>query len=327
MTRTARSTAAARRAWRARRRRRAVAAVQRTAVRTWLAVLQRIAARAADRQVMRLWCTPPAGAAGRRDNRPGPGEIVRLDLPRGGHAVAEVWGQGPTVYLVHGWGGWRGQLGAFVGPLVASGYRVVAADAPGHGEASPSYRGPGQSTVMECVETLLAAGERFGPAAGIIGHSMGCLVTAHAIRAGLSADRLVLVAPPTAFGELAEQFGRALGLTERTKAAMIAGLKEMTGRDVADYDVAPLGADGSMPPTLVLHDRADRSAPFRVGEQVAATWPGARLVSSDGLGHQRILLDGATVANAVRHVAAQPTQDSSSQRAGIPVDARPMRSR
>lgn len=48
-----------------------------------------------------------------------------------------VWGEAgrPLVLLMHGWGGHRGQLTGFVAPLMKAGFRVVAFDAPAHGDA------------------------------------------------------------------------------------------------------------------------------------------------------------------------------------------------
>lgn len=43
------------------------------------------------------------------------------------------WGTGATILLVHGWGGYGLQLGAFVHPLLKAGYQVLAFDAPAHG--------------------------------------------------------------------------------------------------------------------------------------------------------------------------------------------------
>ncbi len=45
-----------------------------------------------------------------------------------------TWGEGPTVLLAHGWSGRGSQMGCFAEPLVDAGYRVVAFDAPGHGD-------------------------------------------------------------------------------------------------------------------------------------------------------------------------------------------------
>ena len=280
-------------------------------LRAGLGVQQVVAPSVADRRALQLWCTLPPGSGRRRDNRPHPGDVVRLDVPRGGSAVAEVWGEGPAVYLMHGWGGWRGQLGAFVQPLLDAGYRVVAVDAPGHGEADPGFLGAGKGTFMECMEALQAAGREFGPAAAIIGHSMGSMVAAHVVRAGLPTERLVLIAPNHSFAEIVEHFARTLGLSARTRRHLVTALEEITERPLGDFDLEPLGADGSMPKTLVLHDRSDKETPHRVGESVAASWPNATLVTSEGLGHHRILTDPGTVAAAVGHVTGRVAAHSS----------------
>jgi pimeloyl-ACP methyl ester carboxylesterase len=230
---------------------------------------------------------------------------VRLDVPRGGTVAVEVWGKGPVVYLMHGWGGWRGQLGAFVEPLLAAGHRVVAVDAPGHGDADPGFMGAGKGTFVEFVEALDAAGREFGPAAGIIGHSLGSMVAAHVVRDGLPADRLVLIAPNHSFAEIVDQFTHALGLSARTRQQLVRALEEITIRPLGEFDLEPLGADGTMPATLVMHDRDDKETPYRVGESVAASWPNARLVTSEGLGHQRILTAPGTVTTAVGHIAGR----------------------
>ena len=55
----------------------------------------------------------------------------------GGDEIAVyAWGNGPTILCVHGWGGRATNFAAFIGPMVAAGFRVVAFDAPGHGQSS-----------------------------------------------------------------------------------------------------------------------------------------------------------------------------------------------
>lgn len=264
-------------------------------------MLQAVAPRAAERRAVDLWCTYPQGARS-RDNRPGPGEVTRLPAVRAGDVVVESWGEGPLVYLVHGWGGWRGQLGAFVGPLVAAGHRVVAFDAPGHGDAAPGFLGPERGTLMELMEAFEVVGRELGPAAGVVAHSLGTTAAAHVLHEGFAAEKLVLVAPNGSFVDLVARFADALGLRERTADALRAALEDATGHRLADFDIAPLGVDGAMPDTLVVHDRRDRQVAHAEGEAIATAWPNARLVSTDGLGHERILADPTVVAAAVAHV-------------------------
>lgn len=109
-------------------------------------MLDRVAPDVGARWAARLWCTMPTTGGRRRDERPSVGEIDQVPRPDGGTLVTEAWGSGDPVYLLHGWGGWRGQLGAFVDPLVAAGRRVVALDTPSHGESEPGAFGPRRST-------------------------------------------------------------------------------------------------------------------------------------------------------------------------------------
>lgn len=290
-----------RRAWRRTR-----AGLTLAATRGQLRVLEALAPAAAERKAIDLWCTlPPGGRT--RDHRPGPGALAHLPAPRGGDVCVEVWGQGPTVYLVHGWGGWRGQLGAFVGPLVDAGYRVVAMDAPGHGDAAPGFMGPGRGTVMEMMEAFEVTGREYGPAAGVVAHSLGTTAAAHVVATSLPTQRLALVAPNYGFEEVVRRFAGVLRLGERTTSTLRRTLEDVAGRALADFDLGPLGVGGAMPDTLVVHDRRDKESPYEVGQAVAAAWPNARLVATSGLGHQRILADPAVVAAVVAHVTAGRT--------------------
>ena len=290
-----------------RTRRRLLAGAAVTWLRLSLRVLEVVAPAAADRRALELWCALPPGAGLRRDHRPYAGDVVRLPVPRGGTIAVEVWGEGPVVYLMHGWGGWRGQLGAYVEPLVVSGHRVVAVDAPSHGDSDTGFMGRRRGTVMEFLEALEAAGREYGPAAGVIAHSLGCTVAAQVVRAALPTERLVLVAPAHGFLEVLDEFSATLAISARARAHLHAALEEITERPISEFDLEPLGADGSMPDTLVLHDRADKETPYRVGEGLAAAWPNARLITTNGLGHQRILTDSGTVAAGVGHITGRVT--------------------
>jgi pimeloyl-ACP methyl ester carboxylesterase len=56
---------------------------------------------------------------------------------------------------------------------------------------------------------------------------------------------------------------------------------------------------------LVIHDRDDRMMPWLHGATVARHWPGARLMSTEGLGHRRILADEAVTRAAADFIAGR----------------------
>lgn len=221
---------------------------------------------------------------------------------RYGGATLPLWIWNPdaaeTVVLVHGWEGRGAQLAAFVPPLVARGLRVVAFDAPGHGDA-PLRR----ASVVEHARALLAVVERLGGEVhAVIGHSVGGAAALLATRLGLRANRLALVAPPTSPARFAAGFAQMLGIDARVHAAMLLRLERRYGIAVADLDVRRDAAafDGDL---LVVHDEDDRIVPWADGAAIAAAAKNARLTSTRGLGHGRVLEAPSVVGDVTSFVA------------------------
>jgi pimeloyl-ACP methyl ester carboxylesterase len=217
--------------------------------------------------------------------------------------AGRVWGQGPVVYLLHGWAGHRWQFDAFVEPLVARGLRVVAFDAPSHGESGPGAFGPRATSFPEIAAVLNAVVTRFGAPHAIVAHSAGAIVTALALCDGLRTRRLALLAPMVGVLPHVRNFATAMGFGRRTLSRMIPRMEHRVGAPMKQFDVPELGRATGVPPTLVIHDRGDRSTPVTDGAAIAAAWPGTRLLLTDGLGHNRLLRDPGVVAEVVDFVA------------------------
>lgn len=275
----------------------------------------------------RLWCTVPTSDKARLVLAE-PGTIATLPLDDAAAAptptyVAESWGEsGPLIYLIHGWGGYRGQLGAFAGPLTAAGYRVVALDVPSHGDAGTGNFGAGRSLLPDFTATLDAAVRAFGPAYAIMGHSLGGGAAALAVLDGLPVDRLVLIAPSPDPSAYAREFGKMLGFGDRVRSGLIRRLERRSGRPMADYDAvsrARAAAEAlresgddherGAPPLLVVHDHEDRKIPYRLGEAIASAWQGAELCSTRGLGHQRILSDPGVISTVTQFLGVHAAAD------------------
>jgi hypothetical protein len=136
-------------------------------VRRALGLLERFAPAVGSRWAVELWCTPPAVEASLR-MPPGVPPSEPVEATWSGHRIAgESWGDGPAVYLVHGWGGCRAHLGVFVKPLVEAGHRVIAFDLPSHNESEPGDLAPGRTTIVECAEAVRAFVRAHGPARAI----------------------------------------------------------------------------------------------------------------------------------------------------------------
>ncbi|MDR1152298.1 MAG: alpha/beta hydrolase [Bifidobacteriaceae bacterium] len=241
----------------------------------------------------KLWCRLPRNQSRRKDNRPHPGTVERVAIDGTRHLTVEWWGasDAPLVYVVHGWGGWRGQVASFVTPLVESGLRALTFDCLSHGDSDPGEHGSGYSSGGEMIRSLKAVAAVYGPARGVIAHSLGCGATARSIlESALSAERLAFIAPNPDMGAIATDFGHSLGFPPRTIRLMIHAMERWAHRTVADFDVAAMGETGSLPPALIVHDRADKEVPFATATDIEARWPGSHLVPTDGYGHHRILI-------------------------------------
>lgn len=270
-------------------------------VRAGLAVSARVSPVLAARWAEKLFFTPPRPRPSRTRM---PAGAQRLETVLGSGRIALwSWGSGPAVYLVHGWGGRAEQLGAFVAPLLARGFRVVALDGPGHG-ASPGRLSSGP----EIGRALAAAVSQLGPAAGVVAHSLGAAAVTFAMREGLAVGRAAFVGPPADPLAWVALFARQLGLGPDVMAEMKRRSEARIKARWEDLPLVPLHGVAAPPPLLVVHDRDDREVSWNDGVSVAAAWPGARLLETAGLGHRRVLRDPLVVSAVSAFLAADEDQ-------------------
>jgi pimeloyl-ACP methyl ester carboxylesterase len=292
-----------------------LAALQKSTIVRSFGLLEQIAPSAGARWAETLWFTVPRTRGPRARQATG-GHPFQVQVD--GHTVAgELWGgrpdgargrnDPPAVYLVHGWGGWRWQLDPFVGPLVDAGFRVVAFDAPSHGGSGPGPEGPGRSNILEFADALAAVVAAYGPARAVVAHSLGSTATAFALSQGLPVDRLVFVSPMADPLPYTRAFAARLGFGERIRTRLVARVERRIGTPMSAFDVPAMAHRVPTPPLLLVHDRLDAETGWADSAAIARSWPDARLVTTTGLGHRRILRAPAVVAEVTAFVAGQPS--------------------
>ncbi len=210
-----------------------------------------------------------------------------------------VWGYGPTVLFVHGWEGRGTQVEPLVAPLLARGFRVVAFDQPGHGSA-PS----GRLTVVDFARTVLAVVDQLGDVHAAVGHSVGGAALTFARAERPFGRSFVTIAAPTRPREFLAGFARAVGLTQTTLERLERRFGERYGVPFSTIDTR-FHASRIDAPLLVIHDRKDREVPFLHAEALATHWPGARRLTTEGLGHRRILQDPEVIKAVVAEVSRE----------------------
>jgi pimeloyl-ACP methyl ester carboxylesterase len=232
---------------------------------------------------------------------------AEFDLPIDGTPIhAYVWGdpqQQPYVLFAHGWSSHGTRIGRWVKPLRDAGYAVVAFDQAGHGRSGGTH-----TTLPDFTCHLLAVGHHFGPAAAVIGHSLGGAATALALARGLEAQCAVLIAPAADPLAAVERFSRFIWLSGYLGRRMFA-LFEQAMR----FDATELQAHTNAPriacPALIVHDLEDREVPWSEGERYARFWNDSRLLSTRGLGHNRVADDAGVIGAALRFLRGETVGD------------------
>jgi pimeloyl-ACP methyl ester carboxylesterase len=210
------------------------------------------------------------------------------------------WGSdgGRTILLVHGWEGRGAQLAAFVAPLTAAGFTVVAFDAPGHGESDGA-----RSSLPHFAWAVRAVAASCSDLVAVIAHSLGCAATTLAVHEGLRPQRLIYISPPLDPSDYVLRFGDILNISRPVLEGMKRRIEHRFQRSWSDYSLARM-APSMRTPLLVIHDRDDDDTEWEGGAALAERWPGARMVTTQGLGHRRILRDPAVVEAATNFAIA-----------------------
>lgn len=211
------------------------------------------------------------------------------------------WGapDAPAVLLAHGWGGFAAQMRGFVPGLLSAGFRVIAYDQPAHGLSEGRLSG-----LPDFAQALVAVAAHHGNVRHVIAHSLGGVATAVALAQGMKLERAVLVSPPSDLVGFSRRFARWYWMAEPLRHAMQSAIEERFGVRWAELEVERI-APRLRAPALVIHDRGDAMVPWTQGAALARAWPGARLLSTEGLGHGRILESGLARQAAVDFVAGR----------------------
>ena len=145
----------------------------------------------------------------------------------------------------------------------------------------------------------------------MVAHSLGAVATVIAIRRNwISPAQLAFVSPVRQVRDQLDRFARALAVGPRARRHLDAEVSRHCGIGPDDF-----AYDGTDPvlrhiPLLAVHDRQDRFVPYSETAALVTSWPGARLITTDRLGHVRILAEPG-VAQDIATWASTPTSPSS----------------
>lgn len=220
-------------------------------------------------------------------------EPLSLRTADGHHLRGFAAGAGPVVLLVHGWGEWAANLGAFIAPLVTAGYRVVGFDLPAHGRSSGT-----QTDALVNAAAVSDAAAAQGGAHAIVAHSMGAHAATTALHRGLEVDAVALLAPAVRLYGV-EDFAEMLSLPQAAARGLRLTIERRYGASVWEDLAADLLARKLRTPALIVHDADDDQIAPGDMRALSEAWQGSRLVVTQGLGHGRIIRDPDVIQQVV----------------------------
>ena len=229
---------------------------------------------------------------GRYEVKPAEQEVIawgnsyRLPFDSGELAVTTWGSSGPSVLLMHGWGGARAQMTGFVDPLLSAGYRVVAFDQFGHGESDGKM-----TNLLEIAPHMDLIAQREGPFYAVIAHSFGTLITSYALveRKFPPPARLVYFGAFNRLMDSVSRFQVLAGLSDEIMEGLRARLYEDFGRNVLE-SITNESLTPRIPiPALMFHDVSDNVTPVEDSQAIARVWKQAQFIETEGLGHRGAL--------------------------------------
>lgn len=210
----------------------------------------------------------------------------------------------PKVLLLHGWTSRSDYMLNYVPLLLARGISCYAMDFPAHG------RSPGKTVqYWQAVAAIQEVQWQIGPLLAQIGHSFGGAMSMMATRAAdgepcESAPRhMVLVAAPASLAAPAEYASKKLALSNAARKHFHQYLAANDDREFEDLSCATLQQYWSGQLSIV-HDEGDTEVPYQNALQIKKAYPSAELITTQGLGHRRILREPEITEQIVERIAA-----------------------
>lgn len=235
-----------------------------------------------------------------------PGDAALLEACKtfrcGKNAGIAGWeiGRGPTIGLVHGWGGQGIQFAKLAHLLAANGFRAIIIDARNHGSSEPARLG------FDRFMTDIAELQEYigGPPFGWVGHSAGALALMSGRRThGIGASAVVCLAAPF-FPYVPLNRMRAAGVAE----GVIDHIKQLIAAEFSsDWASLENGAAWQGDPDLKLlavYDRVDQMIDALDAERLVQVRPDAQIEMTSDLGHNRIISSPASADHIVRFLNA-----------------------
>lgn len=193
------------------------------------------------------------------------GHAEFLDID-GHSAVLHSWGSGPkNVLFLHGWMSNSQRWAPYLDHLDLTQYKIHALDAPGHGMAQGRYM-----NLEVYRKAFINALERIGEVDTLVCHSLGGLVGSYGYLHNnkLEIKRFVIMGAPSGMDAIFAYFENLIGLSETALKNLEEKVNSVLQLPHEEIAMSQFFTKVERP-VLVIHDTADRIAPFEPIERAS----------------------------------------------------------
>ena len=100
---------------------------------------------------------------------------------------------------------------------------------------------------------------------------------------------------------LRQFFGKSFGLNNKSQTALEELVTKASGMKPADLNIAKLATSLTIP-MLVVHDKDDNAVDYMSALAITEAYKGARLITTEGLGHRRILKNPKIISEVTEFI-------------------------
>jgi len=211
------------------------------------------------------------------------------------------WGTGEkTILLVHGWQSRGTALRSFVPKLNKAGFRVVAFDAPAHGDSSGK-----RVDLLGYGGAVKALYNKYENMTGVICHSFGGAAAAYAmykLDPSIELEKFVTIGTPAAFSYPIYNGLNTMNAPPMVRKYFIEKIESVTGMELEKTNFEYLNPFLKIEKTLIVHDKQDEQVNFAEAQKIVKHWKNAELQVTDGFGHFHLIKNPEVIERVVNFI-------------------------
>lgn len=212
-----------------------------------------------------------------------------------------IWGEGSRrILITHGWGSKVADFAELITALkTLPNTQIIAFDAPGNGSSEGEL-----SNLILFAKAAVAVVETYGAPEVVIGHSLGAMANAVAIKeAGINPNLLISIAPLINLKENFIATLNAADVTSAVQAKFFADFEQLFEMKASDFTMDKVYPTHSISRHWLAFDPEDQVAPFGYLKAFLDLHPEIETKIYEGRGHERIIKDENVIADILALIA------------------------